>query len=176
MQGTYQGQKKFGQMYSITVDGDYLGAGPVDVEAELGISPGDTIEFETYKRGKYVNVDVKTIKKVAGGTAPAKKSGGSGNMTKNDYWEKRAEDDKLRQLTIEQQSSRKAAINMLDVILKNGAIAMPNKKASQYDFCMDLVDKITAKFNDDLEQVKQFETLPTNSTEVEAQEIEDELE
>lgn len=173
MQGTYQGQKSFGKMFSITVDGNYYGTGPVNVEQKYGLSAGDTIEFETEQRGKYTNADPSTIKKVSGGSPQAASAGA---VTKNDYWAKKEEGDKLRQLIIEHQSSRNAAIHMVDVLLKNAAIAVPAKKAAQYDFCIALVDKITAKFNDDLEMVKQFETLPTNSSQEESTEVEDELE
>lgn len=174
MIGQYNGQKTFGAMHSIDVDGDYYGTGPVDVEAELGIKPGDQIEFTTVQRGKYTNVDPKSVKKVSSGEAPKAPSSG-GKMSKNDYWENKAEDDKQRQLLIEQQSSRNAAINMVDVLLKNSMMSTPSKKGDQYDFCINLVDKITAKFNSDLELVEQY-GLPTGSSLPETQEVTDELE
>ena len=172
MKGTYRGFKQFGKMYSCNIDGDFLGTGPVNIEQQYGISEGDVIEFETEQRGKFTNIKPDTIKKVASAQPFSAKSGGI--MNKFQYWENKAEEDKTRQVAIEHQSSRNAAIDTVGIMLDNDLVSKPTKKADQYAFVMELIDKITVKYNTDVEMTKQY-GLNLGTEEVEAQEVTDDL-
>lgn len=76
---------------------------------------------------------------------PARSPGGG--MSKDDYWSRKEERDLEVQKAIQYQASRNAAIAVLDVMLKAGAVKLPSKQADQYDAVLAVVDEITAHFN-----------------------------
>jgi len=86
----------------------------------------------------------------ARGGAPAGRSAsaaGSGGASKDDYWKKREERDVEVQKAIQFQASRNAAIAAVGVLLTNGAVSLPTKKAEQMDAVLELIDKITARYD-----------------------------
>src|SRR5690625_123996 len=177
MKRTYKGSKSYGNMHSATIDGEYMGTGPQHLEKDMGIQKGDTIEFETEFRGRFTNIKVDTVKKVAAGNGNNKtnsKSYKSGN-SRDAYWEQKAETDKEVQLVIQSQSSRNSAIETVKVMLEHGLVSVPQKKADKYDFVLALIDKVAAKYNTEVEMTKEY-GLNTGSSEVIAQEETDELE
>ena len=164
MKGTYQGYKQNGKFFNVTVDGSFVGFGMTHPEDNLGLQEGDIVEFETYQRGNFTNADVKTVKKVSdegggkvGSPAPQRNTGstgGTGGMNKGEYWDKKESRDIERQTVIEHQSSRNAAIELVRVMSEAGIASFGTKKADQYDACLALVDRITARFNSDVEGVR----------------------
>lgn len=162
MKGTYQGYKQNGKFFNVTVDGNFVGFGMTHPEDNLGLQEGDVIEFETYQRGNFTNADTKTVKKVTGdggnsadNPSKAQSKGSSGGMNKGDYWDKKEARDIERQTVIEHQSSRNAAIETVRVMAEAGIASFGTKKADQYDACMALIDRITARYNSDIESVRE---------------------
>jgi hypothetical protein len=66
--------------------------------------------------------------------------------SKDDYWTKKAEDDKSRQKVIEYQAARNSAIEVVGILLANDAVAIPAQKAKKLDAVLALVDTITDRF------------------------------
>lgn len=164
MKGTYQGYKQNGKFFNVTVDGSFVGFGMTHPEDNLGLQEGDVIEFETYQRGNFTNADTKTVRKVSdsdgsSNSKPAadnsKSRGSSGGMNKGEYWDKKEARDIERQTVIEHQSSRNAAIETVRVMSEAGIASFGTKKADQYDACMALIDRITARYNSDIESVRE---------------------
>lgn len=88
-----------------------------------GVTKGDMIEFDVNKtENGRAQVNTDTIKV----TKPAKTQVMTGKngigMTKDDYWSRKEERDIQTQKVIQLQSSRNSAIELTDVLIKNGAI------------------------------------------------------
>lgn len=84
-----------------------------------------------------------------GGQRPA-----AGGNDKDQYWKNKERDDKLRQVVIEHQSARNAAIDLVGIALQHDCLPLPAKKADKYDALVAAVDLLTEKFMDDLKPVK----------------------
>ncbi|AUR83404.1 hypothetical protein NVP1139A_42 [Vibrio phage 1.139.A._10N.261.48.C6] len=82
--------------------------------------------------------------------APAPSGGVAG---KDDYWNKRAEDDKKRQKCIEYQSSRNTAVELVGHLLKAELVALPTKKADKMDAVLALVDTLTDRYVGDVDAI-----------------------
>ena len=125
--------------YNLQVDGEWYGYG-FKSDGAPSFTEGQTISFDYEQRGKYKNIDKKTIKVVessgGGAAAPNTRSNSADN----------------RQLSIQYQSSRNAAIQLVGVMLDAGAVAIPAKKADQFDAIVALVDDLTVKFHSDVDQ------------------------
>lgn len=155
--------------YSLQIDnGDYYGHG----FNQPTCREGDQIEFNIDWNGQYKNVNVQSVRVLnqGGGQQDAQptpqqrqpqqrgaqqssyKKPAAGGRDK--YWDDKAKDDKARQACIEHQSSRNAAINLLDVLMREEVVKLPAKAAAKFDAAMALVDEITDKFNRDLHPEK----------------------
>lgn len=147
-----------GQAYSVQIQGEWYGHG----FDQPKFQEGQEVSFNISWNGQYKNVDVGSVVVMGGQQQQGgynnqrpkqnyqsrQKSGGNGG--KDAYWTKKAEDDKERQITIEHQSSRNAAIELIDVALREGAVKLPAKQAEKFDALVALVDELTYKFNSDL--------------------------
>lgn len=150
--------------YTIYINGEDSGYGHGFNEPKC--REGDQIEFNIDWNGQYKNVNVQSLRVLnqgggqQGGQAPAqraapqqgyKKPAGGG---REKYWEDKAKDDKARQACIEHQSSRNAAIALLDVLMREEAVKLPAKASGKLDAALALVDELTDKFNRDLHPEK----------------------
>lgn len=70
---------------------------------------------------------------------PAASSASS--MSKEQYWEQRAENDKARDLIIQLQSAQNTAIATIVGAINAGAVALPTKKSDKYDAYIALIDE-----------------------------------
>jgi len=124
-------------LYSVQVDGNWYGA---------GFNPppcreGDLIEYDTIQKGQYTNIENIRLGTASAPAPVATPVAAAQAPPKN-----------TTQLSIHLQSSRNAAINCLDVLLKSEAVKLPAKQADKYDAAMALLDEITARFFVQLEQ------------------------
>lgn len=130
-------------MYSIKVDDDWYGTGAENPK----VDKGDLIEFDYTENGKWKNADVKTISVLRKGSEVFKASTKSVAFgAKDDYWKKREERDVITQQIIQLQSSRNSAIALADVLLKNGAVKLPEAQAKKMDVVIALVKDLTGNF------------------------------
>lgn len=94
-----------------------------------------------------------------GGSGYSQRSGGqpqrsapprqaTGGDSKDDYWKKKEQTDKLTQRAIQQQSARNSAIAFMDVLFKNEAVKLPAKQGDKMDAALALLDELTARFID----------------------------
>ena len=149
-----------GKAYSVYMDdGEWYGHG----FQQPTFQEGQQISFMIAWNGQYKNIDVGSVQ-IQGGAPqqqqqqqPPQQQGGRkpaynkrGGSDKDKYWEQKAKDDKARQATIEHQSSRNAAINLIDIAMRESAIKLPAKAAEKFDALLLLVDEVTDKFNRDL--------------------------
>lgn len=72
----------------------------------------------------------------------------TGGDSKDDYWKKKEQTDKLTQRAIQQQSARNSAIAFMDVLFKNEAVKLPAKQGDKMDAALALLDELTARFID----------------------------
>jgi hypothetical protein len=76
-------------------------------------------------------------------------------MSKDDYWKLKDEKDEGKQATIQYQASRNSAIALLDVLVKNNLVKLPpeSKMADRYDATLALLETLTAKFQDETDNL-----------------------
>ena len=121
--------------YNIVVNDEWYGYG-FKTDGEPNFNEGDTISFDFKANGKFKNINKSSIQ-----VNPAAASTGgatsSGSATRVD----------TRQLAIQYQSSRNAAIQLAGVMLEAGALPLPAKKGDQYDAVIAVVDDLTNKFH-----------------------------
>jgi hypothetical protein len=110
--------------------------------AKPDVSKGDYVSFDGEDKGNNrFQVDTKTFQvKKAEVLHPS--SGGA----RDTYWDKKAQDDKSRQATIEYQAARNSAISAVGVILNAGAFKLPAKDSDKYAVVIGLINDLTAKF------------------------------
>lgn len=129
-------------MYSMQVNGEWYGCGFKPIQA----GKNDYVSFDFEQSGNYKNAkNVQVVAAPAGAaqqapSASPAQAAGSAPVSKRD-------------VSIQYQSSRKDAIQTLDLLLKNEAISLPAKKADKFDAALALLDEITARFYLRLEDV-----------------------
>lgn len=77
-------------------------------------------------------------------TSGATNKGGS--MSKNDYWEKKAEGDEQRELTMALENARYSAIQFITLAEKLDAVPLPAKKADKLPALEEMLSEYTDKF------------------------------
>lgn len=124
---------------------------------------GDTIECALGKNDRgYDQIDHKTIKVVPAervASTPVTPPPANNSI----------EADADRQRAIHFQSSRKDAIAVMDIILKNGLLPLEGgekkpKDSEKYDFIKEAIDKLTVQYFQDLE-TKRLMSLPDTGEE-----------
>lgn len=123
--------------YNIVVDGDWYGYGWLN-DGAPDFNEGDSISFEYEKKGRFSQIKKETIKKSQG--TPKKASSGGGSFDN-------------RQLSIQYQSARNAAIETVNMLVVAGLVPLPAKKAASYEAAMSLIDDLTAKYHNDVDTV-----------------------
>jgi hypothetical protein len=117
---------------------------------------GDSIQFETVQKGRYVNaINVApwdgqgavtappvahTTRKLFGGGVPSKSS------EEKAYWAKRDANQEITQRKIEIQAARNAAIETAKFLTEKEFVKTPTKQADKYDAFMALVNQIADEF------------------------------
>lgn len=105
-------------------------------ERDPNVKSGDNVEFEyTVNPNGKSQVSIPTVRVLAGATAttvtqsqPSSSFKGNG---KEEYWENRAADDKLKDLRIQHQSARNAAIEVVGILVSKDLLTLPGKNASE---------------------------------------------
>lgn len=128
-------------MYSMQVSGEWYGCGFKALQARQG----DYVSFDFEQSGNFKNAkNVKVVAPPAGGqqpaAAPQAQAQGVSVVNKRD-------------VSIQYQSSRKDAIQVLDLLIKHDAVSLPAKKADKFDAALALLDELTARFYLRLEDV-----------------------
>jgi hypothetical protein len=153
----YNGKK----LWSFSLNGEdgFFGCGISDPK----VKKGDTIEFDYEIVNGRASVVVDTINLLSSapsdrtnsysgsGGQPGKANGGGGGNAQ--YWEEKTqrdiENDEYRRandIRIQYQSARNAAITVTDLLVKAGAIIIPEKKGSGYDVLMGKIEDLTNEF------------------------------
>jgi len=125
-----------GTAYGIKMsDGNWYGHGftaPV-------FAKGDSISFSWDANGAFKNIDISTVTKEQQQQAPVQSSGGKSSGGYNDT-----------QISIQYQSSRKDAIEVIGVALAHDALPLPTKKSDRYDAIVAAVNDLTGVFYADV--------------------------
>tara|TARA_R110000772_G_scaffold175148_1_gene287003 strand:- start:347 stop:835 length:489 start_codon:yes stop_codon:yes gene_type:complete len=130
-----QGARGPWTLFSIEIDGQKFGAG----FDKPNVPEGSYVEFDVVQKGQYKNAE--NIR-ISTATPPVVTSGSQAGAPVN-----------KRDCSIQYQSSRKDAIQMLGVLLTAEAIKLPAKQADKYDAAMAIVEEMTAQFFLKLEAV-----------------------
>lgn len=121
------------QVYSIQVNGQYYGG---FWNTAPNCNEGDTVEFDATQNGQYWNANPNSLRKVAGGAPAPDTSVAAAAPRANNGGD-------ARQNSIVYQSSRKDAIQIVDVLLRSESLTLPTKKADRMSVVLDLVDELT---------------------------------
>lgn len=135
---SYAGGKPFGSkmLYSIKLQNDsaWYNCG----ERDPNVKSGDNVEFEfnVNPNGK-AQVVLPTVRVLAGASqttvsqsVPSKEFNLRATE-KDQYWSNKAIDDKSRDLRIQHQSARNAAIEVVAVLVSKDLLKLPEKNASE---------------------------------------------
>lgn len=161
MKGVVKAFSAKGRAFNVKVDSEWYGFGFDDPEGKpWQLQRGDIIEFDITRRGNYVNIAPDTVKVVGQEEKKQSASKPSSNGSNENwdarakYWEDKEQRDVITQTAIQYQSSRNAAIEVVDALMRHGLIKLPAKQADQYDAYMQYIDTVTQRFEEDVEQVK----------------------
>lgn len=108
---------------------------------------GDQVEFTYEDKGKFKVIDTTTLKVV--GNTPV--SGGYKD-SKEDYWQNKAETDKVIQKVIQYQAARRDAITLVTAGISSGALKLPTKSGEAFDSMVDYVESTTNTLYSKIEQ------------------------
>lgn len=134
-------ETKVGNTYTIDLDdGNKYGCYKND-PSKKGIQEGDSVEFEYSSNGKFNNIEMKTLKKVASAGPPA--NSGSAPAASRNYL---PEID--RQSIISKQAARNAAINYMSLLKDVEALPIPAsaKGGKRTEIVDTLLGKYTQEF------------------------------
>jgi hypothetical protein len=112
--------------WSINVNNEWYGT----FETDYTDKEGCTVEFESAKKGNFLNV--KGDVKVVGAAKQVKSSGG--NISAD-----------ARQSSIVLQSSTRTAADIVIGALQADAVALPSAKAKKFDTILGLIDEVTER-------------------------------
>jgi len=135
----------YGKLYNFTVKGTRYGVG----KSQLGVVEGDWIEFQAEQKGQYWNMVKGTLKAIEApktGSAPVKQQAPA--QQAQSYGE--------RQNAITFQSARNAAIDYVDMLLRNNLIDLGKSKnlADKQSIVEVYVDKHTEHFVNECNALK----------------------
>lgn len=143
-----------GQMqYSIRLKNEekWFSCGPADPK----IKKNDLVEFDYEESGGYYNVFVDSLRVIDLGAEPSAKPSGQNNtgVSKDVYWDERftrdlANDKYKREndLRIQYQAARNAAIAVLDILAREKALIIPEKKGAAGEVIMAKLEDLTNEF------------------------------
>ena len=139
--GTVEKIHENAKAYNIVVNDEWYGYG-FKTDGAPNFNEGDNISFNFRANGKFKNIDKQSIQ-VNGPAASTGGTASNGGTTRVD----------TRQLAIQYQSSRNAAIELTSALLQAGALPLPAKKGEQYDAVIAVVDDLTVKFHSECDTV-----------------------
>ncbi len=131
---------------------------------DAGLVKGDQVSFE-YEENQYgLQVDVKSIVKDATPSATQNAPAVGKVATKDNYWEKKAQDDKIRQHIISYQAATNTALKVVETAIQLDILPKPagSKIADKFDSLLAMVEQVA----DDL--VLKFENAPAHIKELKA--------
>jgi hypothetical protein len=135
-------------------------------EMDPNIAKGELVEFNyDVNNGRYV-VDLPSLVHINVGTAVSTNGVSTGRMAKrgnkDDYWDERLardiENDEYKRQNdsrIQYQSARNAAITVVDILLREKALKVPEKNA--YDVIMGKLKDLTNSFYDETSTFSEIE-------------------
>lgn len=114
------------------------------------IEKGNLVEFESTEVNGGHNVDVSSIAVIAtsdsvtvGGVGSLGNRGNASANGRETYWEDRAKEDRARDLRIQYQSARKDAIAVVDILVREKALKLPEKLGAAHDAILGKIDDLT---------------------------------
>lgn len=140
VQAVSKSQKGF---YSLRVNDDWYGY----AMKNPGVDKGQEVAFSFTSKGDFKIIDGDSFEITKKEAAPV--SGGSGN-SRDGYWEKKAEVDKVQQRIREHHAARGTAVDLVKVLVENGAVKLPSTENKRYDAVLALTDELTERFYQDI--------------------------
>lgn len=151
--GVIEKVKKHGNATNICVNGEWYGFG----FGEFTFDEGDTVSFDTKRRGKYLNVVEDSMTRAEGKAAAKASSGSNYNTT---------------QKSIQWQSARNAAIEVVNFAVLNNIASVGTTKAKKFDTYLALIDTVSERYFYDIDVLEQTGEAPTGG----APAVEDDME
>jgi len=131
---------------------------------DTGVVKGDEVSFEYVEDKWGLQVDVKSIVKASAPAATQNAPDVGKVATKDNYWDKKAQDDKVRQHIISYQAATNTALKVVETAISLDILPKPSgsKIADKFDSLMSMVEQVA----DDL--VLKFENAPNHIKELKA--------
>lgn len=130
-----------GSNTSLNINGEWFGCWNYTPDC----SEGDTISFEYEEKPKgdrvFKNIKTGTVSVV--GAATATTAVPKPASTGHSY--------AARDVSIQYQSSRKDALQVLPILLEAGAVSLPTKKDAKYDAALAILEELTNRFYVDIQ-------------------------
>lgn len=152
----YRGQMSF--TIRLKNEEKWYQCGPADPK----VQKGDLVEFEYEENNGYYNVFVDSIRVIDLGATPSsgtsgvsgpKYSSGNKGAGKDGYWDERLsrdiENDNYRRgndIRIQYQAARNSAIAVLDILTREKALIIPDKKGAASEVIMAKLEDLTNEF------------------------------
>lgn len=130
----------YGTMYNFVINGETFGAGKFPPK---GVASGDYIEFEFEEKGRYKNLNSKSVKKVAAPTGAQVATAAAATVTATRSFGKDQE-------TISKQAARNTAVAFLTLLASQDAIpvAASAKPPARFEAIRAMLEKLTQEFYD----------------------------
>lgn len=130
----------YGTMYNYVINGETFGAGKFPPK---GVAVGDYIEFEFVEKGRYKNLESKSVRKV-------EKPSGEQVATATAATATAVRSFGKDQDTISKQAARNTAVAFLTLLASQDAIpvAASAKPAARFDAIRGMLEKLTQEFYD----------------------------
>lgn len=128
--------------YSLLVDETWYGAGKSAPQCKKD----DVISFIYTMNGKYSNIDPASIKVEESTVSQGKSVASAAGGNKNDYWENRFAFDVEKEKAYRFRAHRATAVNVAELMIEQGIVSLPTKKADQYDAVLALIDELTTHY------------------------------
>tara|TARA_R100000458_G_C8131474_1_gene146335 strand:+ start:75 stop:635 length:561 start_codon:yes stop_codon:yes gene_type:complete len=142
-----------GRGISVSISGTWYGAG-FDVN-KLPFKEGNSIKFVYTEKGIYKNIDLNSVEVTDASeksalkpkTQETKVAGPEPTFVSRDgYWSKKEEEDKLRSKEIRYEACLQRAIAMVDLLISSGAISLGANAKKKAEIVDKAVEAYTRKF------------------------------
>ena len=151
--------------YSLQLDdGQYYSLGTKNPQ----LTPGTTVQFETYSKGEYEHVADNSLVVIGKGKQTMtneERAFGDVATSKEEYWARKEAKDDERQDSIKEQSARKDALKFLDLAIQIDALPphKSKKPGDKFDMLLALTESLSRHFlgEDDMDYPTTEETDDT---------------
>ena len=142
-----------GRGISVSISGTWYGAG-FDVN-KLPFKEGNSIKFVYTEKGIYKNIDLKSVEvtdaseqSILQPKPQEKKAAGPEPVfvSRDGYWSKKEEEDRLRSKEIRYEACLQRAIAMVDLLVTSGAISLGANAKKKSEIVEKAVESFTRKF------------------------------